>query len=145
VRDYLRSAGFEEEEDAAAAPESEGALLGEARRVLREGRPREALELLEALDRAGEARVQAFVELIRSQLFAGFLERLGQGERVPRLRLRPEELLQFNLPANAGFLLSMMDGATSVNDIVTLSGMDPFDALFALDRLLDAGIVEVPA
>ena len=57
----------------------------------------------------------------------------------------PQEVLGFNLPANAGFLLSMIDGNTSVSDLVTLTGMDPFDALQIFHRLMDAGIVEVAA
>jgi hypothetical protein len=64
---------------------------------------------------------------------------------VPRLRLGSQEILRFNLPADAGFLLSMVDGATPAADLVALSGMDPFDALRALQRLLEAGILEVAA
>jgi hypothetical protein len=51
--------------------------------------------------------------------------------------------MRFNLPANAGFVLSMVDGRTSVNEILALSGMDPFDAVRVVSKLLGAGIVEV--
>jgi hypothetical protein len=37
----------------------------------------------------------------------------------------------------------MVDGHTSVNEILALSGMDPFDAVRVVGKLLDAGIVEV--
>ena len=54
-------------------------------------------------------------------------------------------MLRFNLPANAGFVLSMIDGHTNVSDLLALTGMDPFDALHVFTRLVDAGIVEVRA
>jgi hypothetical protein len=47
------------------------------------------------------------------------------------------------LPANAGFVLSMVDGSTSVNEILALSGMDPFEAVRVVNKLLEVGIVEV--
>ena len=50
--------------------------------------------------------------------------------------------MKFNLPATAGFVLSQVDGATSVTDLVSLSGLDEFDTLRILSHLLDAGIVE---
>ena len=143
--DYLRSAGYEDPAPASARGPGGVELTGEARQLFQAGRARDALELLESLDRAGELPVQGLVELIRSHLFVRLLARTGQGEHVPRLRLRAEEILKFNLPAGAGFLLSMVDGATSVNDIVALAGMDPFEALQILERLADAGIVEMAA
>ena len=60
-----------------------------------------------------------------------------------KLKITPEEIMRYNLPANAGFVLSMVDGNTSVNEILALSGMDPFDAVRVVNRLLEAGIVEV--
>jgi hypothetical protein len=62
---------------------------------------------------------------------------------VLKLKITPEEIMKFNLPANAGFVLSMVDGNTSVNEILALSGMDPFEAIRMVNNLLEAGIVEV--
>jgi hypothetical protein len=53
--------------------------------------------------------------------------------------------MKFNLPAQAGFMLSLIDGDTSVGDIVSLSGMDSFEALRVLNGLVDAGIVSLGA
>ena len=54
-------------------------------------------------------------------------------------------MLKYNLPAAAGFLLSAIDGRISVDELIAVSGMDPFEALRALANLLDAGIVEARA
>jgi hypothetical protein len=53
--------------------------------------------------------------------------------------------MKYNLPATAGFLLSLIDGRTCVDELLALSGMDPFDVLRGLSNLLDAGIVEAAA
>lgn len=153
--DYLQSAGYAPREgDVAPAPRRaatggapEQALLLEAVDLARRGALFEAHELLETLAarRPDDLQVQGHLELLRSRLVDRFLERLGPGEALPCLRVGPEEMLRFNLPKDAGFLLSMVDGATSTDDIVALSGMDPFDALRILNRLLEARILEVPA
>ena len=48
----------------------------------------------------------------------------------------------FEMCKNGHFVLSMVDGSTSVNEILALSGMDPFDGARVVHRLLEAGIVE---
>jgi hypothetical protein len=87
--------------------------------------------------------IQGYFELVRSHLFKYFRERVADASRVLKIKITPEEVMRFNLPANAGFVLSMVDGSTSVNEILTLSGMDPFEAVRVVNKLLDVGIVEV--
>ena len=72
-----------------------------------------------------------------------YREKSRQGAGRPRVRVAAEQLLRFNLPPDAGFLLSMMDGHTRVDELLTVSGMDPFDVLHLLGRLEAAGIVEI--
>jgi predicted transcriptional regulator len=66
---------------------------------------------------------------------------VGGGQTVPRLLVDLAEVTRYNLHTDAGFLLSLLDGATTVEDLVSLSGMDAFDALRILNNLIDAGIV----
>lgn len=146
ARDYLDSAdldageiGLEE-----AAGGSDAALLADAVELVRRDRPAEALELLETLSAGRPERLeaQAYRELLRAHLVGRYRARLGEGAAKLRMRMELERVLQFNLPADAGFLLSMVDGATCADELVALSGMDPFATLRTLDQLLEAGIVE---
>jgi len=89
--------------------------------------------------------VQGYVDMLRSKLLARFRERVGGGQTVLETGLPPSALLEFNLPARAGFLLSLVDGKTSVEELLSLSGLDPFDTLRMLAHLLDEGILRVPA
>lgn len=147
ARDYLTTAGFEtgEIELTEASGEGDASLLADALELFRKGEALEALELFETLARENPRRmgIQGYFELVRSHLFEYFRERVADASRVLKVKITPEEVMRFNLPANAGFVLSMVDGSTSVNEILALSGMDPFDAMRVVHNLLEAGIVEV--
>lgn len=140
ARDYLEAAGYADEgRDRDPAP----AGLDRTLALFRSGRTVEALELLESTAAPDDLEAQATIDLLRSRLYQQYRTETGEGEGVPGVVLGPDAILGFNLPANAGFLLSMVDGNTTVDDLVTVSGMDPFEALHVLHRLVRAGIVEV--
>ena len=90
-----------------------------------------------------DLELQGALELVRARLYAEYRERMRQGAGLPRVRVGGGELLRFNLPPDAGFVLSLVDGHTRVDELVTVSGMDPFDVLHLLGRLEAAGIVEI--
>jgi predicted transcriptional regulator len=54
-----------------------------------------------------------------------------------------EELRSFSLDNVSGFLLSLMDGSTSIESILDLSGLPRLLALRHLRSLLERGIVVV--
>ena len=142
ARDYLESAGLAGSPEASLASRTLGA------RGLAQAAAGEAEEALLLLRSAAEAtpdalELQAALELVRAHLFATYRERTRQGTGRPRIRVGAGELLRFNLPPDAGFVLSMVDGHTRVDELVTVTGMDPFDVLHLLGRLEAAGIVEV--
>jgi hypothetical protein len=120
-------------------------LLTEALELFRRGEADESLEMLETLAREdpGRMEIQGYLELVRSHLFERYRAQAPEASSVLKVAITPEEMMRFNLPANAGFVLSMIDGSTSVNEILALSGMDPFEALRTVEKLLEAGIVEV--
>jgi hypothetical protein len=122
-------------------------LVSEGQRLVREEELEAGLDLLEVVARRDPLRleVHGHIENVRSRLVKRYRERMGDLGSVPRLSLGLSDVMKFNLPAHAGFMLSLIDGDTSVGDIVSLSGMDSFEALRVLNGLLDAGIVSVGA
>jgi hypothetical protein len=122
-----------------------GAVLQEARLLMQQGDLSPALDLLRSASGPGFSTVEleATLDLVRSQLHRVHRERIGDLERVPVLCADAGDLTRFNLPSDAGFLLSMIDGVTASGDLISLSGMDAFDVLRTLDALLEAGIVEM--
>jgi hypothetical protein len=120
-------------------------LVSEGQRLVRAEDLEAGLDLLEAVARRDPMRleVHGHIEEVRSRLVKRYRERMGDLGGVPRLSLDLSEVMKFNLPAHAGFMLSLIDGDTSVGDIVSLSGMDSFEALRVLSGLVDAGIVSL--
>ncbi len=145
ARDYLAAAG--DADAGAAKPAAEAGpadVLAEALALLRSGQLQEGLGLLETLAgrQPNDLEVQAFLELARGASLRAYRARVGSGAVAPRVRIAPAEVMKYNLPAAAGFLLSLIDGRLSIDELLAVSGMDPFEALRALSNLLDAGIVE---
>jgi hypothetical protein len=125
--------------------DTERHLVHEAGVRIDEGDFEGALELLR-----GQGKVQPYaleyqttLELVRSQLLRQLAERIGSLDRVPLLRGDPGDLQRFNLPPDAGFVLSLIDGTTPLADLVSLSGMDAFEALRVVENLVDAEILEL--
>lgn len=152
ARDYLEVAGFGGGGRGPAAPTASGSslagkLMGEALALADRGADAEALDLLESAVREAPAQLeaQAALELLRAHVYQRQRVRTKGGAGVLRVRLGPQEILRFNLPPNAGFVLSMIDGHTSADELVALTAMDPFEALHTIGKLMDAGIVEVRA
>jgi tetratricopeptide (TPR) repeat protein len=146
ARDYLESIDSEGEGSPGRRAERGPDLAEDALGLMRAGNLEAALELFETLLRrdADALEVESYLEMVRSKLLDRYRERVGGLEAVPHVRVSGEALLSFNLPATTGFLLSLVDGSTSVNDLISLSGLDPFDTLRALSGLLEAGVVECP-
>jgi hypothetical protein len=120
-------------------------LVSEGQRLVREQDLEAGLDLLEAVARRDPMRleVHGHIEEVRGRLVKRYRDRMGDLGGVPRLSLGLSDVMKFNLPAHAGFMLSLIDGDTSVGDIVSLSGMDSFEALRVLNGLIDAGIVSL--
>ncbi|MDP6979227.1 MAG: hypothetical protein QF570_11590 [Myxococcota bacterium] len=117
----------------------------EARRQLAKGELEEALELLSrSIDGACfSLEREATIELVRSALYRDYLVTIGDLTGVPVVMADASELTKHNLPANAGFLLSLLDGVTDLENLVTVSGMDSFEALRTTRKLIDVGLVEM--
>ncbi|XXT22901.1 hypothetical protein WME94_15250 [Sorangium sp. So ce429] len=70
-----------------------------------------------------------------------YQSRLGDGSRVLRLAVSPDQLRSLNLDHRAGFLLSCIDGYSSIDEILDVSGMQTLEALRILYELVQEGVV----
>jgi hypothetical protein len=136
--DYLESAERQGHTASGALPSDASALLdgGDLEGAydrLAGAAAREAKPVLE---------IEASLELLRARLVGGYREALG-ASAVPVLRGEPEAIRGLDLPADAGFMLSLVDGTTPVADLISLSGMDDFNALRTLMRLAARGVLEM--
>jgi len=126
---------------------SVAALLRDAQELLRDENFEGALDLYQAAAALDPQRVEleGYVDLLRSRLVKIYRERIGSGRQVPKLLVPLDRTTRINLPADAGFVLSLIDGRTCFDELLSLSGMGPFEALRIFASLLDARIVGVAA
>jgi hypothetical protein len=78
------------------------------------------------------------------------LDRVPQGtgvnvlallDRVPHVRLKPDQVRRLALDHLAGFVLSLVDGTMTVSTILDLCAMPQEGALAILTALFDGGVI----
>jgi hypothetical protein len=122
-------------------------ILHEVRAMIERSDWEGALDLLRSNNEAEPPALEyeATIEIMRSRLLRKYAARVGKLEAVPVLRDAGGDLTRYNLPSDAGFVLSLIDGTTRLADLISLSGMDAFEALRIVGHLLDAEILEMRA
>ena len=67
--------------------------------------------------------------------------RLGALDQVPHVAVESDRLRWLSLDHRAGFLLSLVDGSLSIEELLDISGMPRFEALRILCDLLDQNVI----
>jgi hypothetical protein len=89
------------------------------------------------------AEASALSQECREALERECVSEIGSLSVVLTVAVPPHELKQFSLDAASGFLLSLMDGATSVETMLDLCGLPRLLALRHLRGLVSRGIARV--
>jgi hypothetical protein len=123
-------------------------LLTDAQHLVRAQNYEGALELCQmaaALD-PGRIELEGYVDLLRTRLVKVYREQIGDGRRIPSLLVPLDRTTRLNnLPTEAGFMLSLIDGRICFDELLSVSGMGPFEALRIVASLVEARIVGVSA
>jgi len=72
-----------------------------------------------------------------------YQSRLGSFERVVEVAVAQSEIRWLGLDHRAGFFLSRVDGMTTVDELLDLSGMPRLESLKTLVELLDMGAIRL--
>lgn len=102
-----------------------------------------SLELVQkALDLVpGHPAALAYLARNEETLLAMYQSRHGPLDTRPRVVLRPDEIVWLNLDAKAGFLLSRIDGASTLEDIYEIGGLGRLDTARILADLVEQGVI----
>ena len=84
-----------------------------------------------------------YSESCRQVLGEMYVARFGSLARTLHLAIPPEEVRWLSLDHRAGFLLSMVDGVLTIEELLDVSGMERLDALRILMTLLDQRVITV--
>ncbi|MEO7329947.1 MAG: hypothetical protein ABI193_15325 [Minicystis sp.] len=105
----------------------------------------EALSLCERelLATPESAEIQRYAEACRAMLARAYLGHLGRRSDVPRIVMGGAQLRHVNLDRWAAFVMSRVDGESSIDEIVDISGMVELDTLRILYELVQQGVVGV--
>lgn len=102
-----------------------------------------SLELIEKILQVdpdhGEAR--DYLRQNESTLVSMYESKLGRLAAVPRLAIKPEEILWLNLDHRAGFLLAQIDGTVDYESLFALSGLPRLDTARILANLIADGVI----
>jgi hypothetical protein len=80
---------------------------------------------------------------LMTQIADCYLERLGSRDAVPFVAVARRQLMGLVLEPWAGFVLSVVDGYTSIQDILDVSPMLEHETLNALDQLHARGVIKI--
>lgn len=104
-----------------------------------------ALELAEKIltDAPKDPEASSVAAKCREVLQDMYASRIAGLERVPQVIMGHDQIRWLSLDHRAGFMLSMIDGMCSVEDLLDVSGMQRLDALRIICGLLDQKVISV--
>ena len=120
-------------------------LLRKAAALFRANQHEMALELLEKIAREFppiDDTLRGYLDATRAAVLNA-LRGKARMDQVPRPRMQPNQLMQLKLTPEAGFLLSRIDGMSTLEDILAISGIEELTALRALSVLVQSGAIEL--
>jgi tetratricopeptide (TPR) repeat protein len=102
-----------------------------------------SLEMIERILKidASHAEARAYLKQNESTLVSMYESKLGSLANVPRLAIKPEEVMWLNLDHRAGFLLAQIDGLLTFEELFALSGLPRLDTAKILAQLLTDGVI----
>lgn len=93
----------------------------------------------------GDLTLRGFVELIRNTIVRDFLAHPKGMHAVPKLSAEfMSNFDRFNLNAQEGYLVSLIDGRLDIQKLLILSPFDPFNTMFILAKLERERAITVP-
>ncbi|NRA34113.1 MAG: hypothetical protein HRU17_12305 [Polyangiaceae bacterium] len=104
-----------------------------------------ALVIAEALLEANpdDSEASGFVDSCREVLTQMYAARLGALSQTVTISVPPNEIRWLSLDHRAGFLLSLVDGTSTVEEILDISGMTRLDALRIMFTLAQQNVVKL--
>ncbi len=147
--DYIQSAGYTGEQKAAevhrvTTKDAEFININYIRDLLKSRRFELAYEFLEHLvekDYSSNRQIMAYISLVKAQLIKIYNEELYNFKKVPKLNIKEQDIVKYNLDKSDGYIISMIDGYSSMEEIMqTISTVDRFELMKRFYKLTKLGI-----
>lgn len=103
-------------------------------------------ELASHASREPSPVIYGYIEILRTTIVREFLDRSNDMKAVPRISpLFLSDFDRFNLNVQEGFLISLIDGRSSLQALLKLSPFDHFTTLFNLAKLHRQQAITLPS
>lgn len=90
--------------------------------------------------------LRGYLEIVRNSIVREFLSRPKGMQSVPKLSAEfLSNFDRFDLNAQEGYLVSLIDGRLDLQKLLLLSPFDPFNTMFILARLEHERAITVPS
>jgi hypothetical protein len=90
-----------------------------------------------------DPEVHRCIDDCRAKLTDMYIGKLGERTHVPRVLMMADQLQHLALDHRAGFLISCIDGASSLDEVLDMSGMPALDTVRLLYELVQEGAVVI--
>lgn len=147
AREYLEIA-YEEigrGSETAAAEETSQDPIKQGLELLKQGKLEKAHAVFKLLLEINEENpeVHGYEVLVGAHRLEHYTKLIGNLDGVPRVVMEFEKIKTLDLTKETGFVLSLIDGISSCEDILTTTRMDKLDAMGHLASLIERGVVRI--
>lgn len=120
-------------------------IIAAARELIKMDDAEAALILLEKTEKSvrSNAEIKALIEVAECHFVERAYRHYLPPGRIPKLKMPLEQLVSQNLSPQEMFLASRVNGCWDLQSIMTISPLREVDALRALKRLREKGIIEL--
>jgi hypothetical protein len=144
-RDPVLELSFDEPEFSAPHKPAEAGPLGDMKDRYAMGDFSGALLLAEGILEANPEDLEAprYAQSCRDVLTQMYSARLGSPDQIVEVAVPNDQVRWLTLDHRAGFLLSLIDGGSTLDQILDMSGMTRLDALRIMYQLLDQRVISL--
>ena len=153
--DYIESAGYSLESPAVLTQpievpktntqDTEFININYIRELLKSRRYELAYEFLERLSEKNypsNKRLISYLAIVKAQLIKLYYSELYHFKKIPKLNIKEQDIIKYNLDKTDGYIVSMIDGYSTIDEIFqTISTIERFDAMKRFYRLTKLGVV----
>lgn len=125
------------------APDKQS-LLRKAKSLADAGRLDEAYEIIVALTLQHTTNSIANLSSAWAEMLLGRLrKRFSNKDAYPQRLTNIGEIRRYRLKSREAFLLGLVDGTTTIDELIAISPVDELDTLRALAHLIDLGLLGI--
>jgi tetratricopeptide (TPR) repeat protein len=136
AKDYITSAGFSIEE--------EDNKLQKLKQLINEKKFEESYDLAKSIceEEPDNEDAQNLFSIVKDSLTERYTRTFKNNNIIPVMKIDLTDLMHYSLTQQDGFIISLLDGKTTLQEIIDTSGLTDFDCKRIISKLKNLGIIE---